>query len=84
MKSQQNRIELVARPETAQLVFVHDGEPKGCGLLAQLHPLHLEEVDVRGEGPEQVEDVVAAVVPDDPLALDRGAEADLLLLVIDD
>ena len=71
-------------PEAAELVLVDDGKSEGGGLLAQLHPLHFEEVDVRGEGPEQVEDVVTAVVPDDPLALDRGTEADLLLLVVDD
>jgi hypothetical protein len=38
---------------------------QGSGLFAQLHVCDLEEVDVRGEGPEQVQDVVPAVVADD-------------------
>lgn len=52
-------------------------------LLAQLHSLDLEEVDVGREGAEEVKDVVASVVPDDSLVLDRGAQLHLLALVSD-
>ena len=71
------------KPEAAQLVLVNDGEPKGGGLFAQFHPFHFEEVDVWGEGAQEVEDVVAAVVADDALALDGRAEANLFVLVVD-
>jgi hypothetical protein len=34
-------------------------------LLSKLDAIDLEEVDVRREGAQQVEDVVATVIPDD-------------------
>ena len=38
---------------------------EGLRFLAEVHSLHLEEVDVRRKGSQQVQDVVAAVVADD-------------------
>merc|ERR1719295_2198747 len=69
--------------EAGELVLVLDGEAEGLRLLRQLHPLHFQKVHVRWEGAEQVKDVIAAVVANDPLALDRAAQLHLLSLVVD-
>ena len=67
-------------------MFVSDGEAERARLLAQLQlgGLGRQEVDVRRERPQQVQDVVPAVVADDALALDGRAEFHLLTLVVDD
>jgi hypothetical protein len=41
-------------PETGELVPVLYGEAEGSRLLGELHPLNLQEVHIRGEGPAQV------------------------------
>jgi hypothetical protein len=41
-------------PETGELVPVLYGEAEGGRLLGELHPLNLQEVHIRGEGPAQV------------------------------
>ncbi len=38
---------------------------KSFSLLAQFDPIHLEEVDVRRESPQEVQDVVSTVIADD-------------------
>jgi hypothetical protein len=41
-------------PETGELMPVLYGEAEGGCLLGELHPLNLQEVHIRGEGPAQV------------------------------
>jgi hypothetical protein len=53
-------------------------------LLGQSHLWNFEEVYVWREGSEEVEDVVAAVVTNDTLALHTAAQLNLFSLVIDD
>lgn len=70
--------------QAGQAVAVLPGEALALALRRQLLALHGQEVEVGGEGAQQVQDVVAAVVPDDALALDGGAQLHRVVLLVQD
>lgn len=70
--------------QTSQTVFMFHREAKSTCLLAQFHTLELQEIHVRWKGPQEVQDVMSAVVSNDSLALDTRAEFNLLICIVDD
>lgn len=70
--------------QAGQAVAVLAGEALQLALGGQLLAVHQQEVEVGGEGAQEVQDVVAPVVADDALALDGGAQLHDLILLVED
>lgn len=63
------------RPQAGQAVSVSPRETQILAFLRHwLAALQKQEIQIRREGPQQVQDVVSAVVPQDALCLDARAE----------
>lgn len=58
------------------------GEALALALWRQLLSIHRQEVEVRREGTEKVQNVVAAIISDDALTLDRGAQLHCLIFLV--
>lgn len=69
--------------QAAQFMLMLDGKAERLHLLAQLLALELQEVHVRRKGAQQVQYVVAPVVADNAFALDRRAQFDFFVLIVD-
>ena len=70
--------------QTNQLVSMRNRKSVSLGDRADFFALDVKEVDVGRECAEEIEDVVAPIVADDTLALDRRDELNRLFLVVED
>lgn len=68
--------------EAGQAVAVLAGETLSHTLRGKLLPFHRQEVQVGGEGPQKVQDVVASIVANYALTLNRGTQLHGLILLI--
>lgn len=70
--------------QAGQAVAVLAGEALQLALRWKLLAVHQQEVEVGGEGAQEVQDVVAAVVADDALALNGRAQLHDFILLVED
>lgn len=59
-------------------------EALALALQGKLLSVHHQKVEVRGESAQKVQDIMAAIVSEDALALDGGAQLHTLVLLVQD
>lgn len=68
--------------ETSQAVAVLAGESLALTLWGQLLSAHRQEIEVRGESTQKVQNIVSAIISDDAFTLDRGAQLHCVVLLV--